>query len=286
MDFEQIKTFLAVASNGSFLEAAERMHITQSTVSVRIQKLEHYIGSKLFIRNRSGAVLTPAGRRFIRHAKSLILTLDQAKHDLGLPSEFSGSLSIGARIALWEGFLPEWIGIARDMLPDMSFRSEIGFEEDLMRRLKEGVLDIGLMYTPQQTPDLKVEWLFDETLVLVTTTPDASWPGNDYIYVDWGPEFFAQHNNNFPELERPAQIVNIGWLALQLIGTNGGSCFIPFRMVREKIARGELYRVPNSPTFNLPAYMVYPRDQKSVQRQKAIDSLKAFGQSERSKRVS
>ena len=64
MDTDQVRTFLAVAANGSFLEAASRLHVTQSTVSARIQSLEGYLGNKLFVRNRSGASLTPAGKRF------------------------------------------------------------------------------------------------------------------------------------------------------------------------------------------------------------------------------
>lgn len=56
MDIEQVKTFLQVAAHGSFLEAANRVHVTQSTVSARIQSLEQTLGARLFIRNRAGAV--------------------------------------------------------------------------------------------------------------------------------------------------------------------------------------------------------------------------------------
>ena len=83
MELNQLKTFLAVASNGSFLQAASRLHVTQSTVSSRIQGLEESLGAKLFVRNRSGAKLTQAGQRFVHHAKSVILTMQQARHDVG-----------------------------------------------------------------------------------------------------------------------------------------------------------------------------------------------------------
>ena len=89
MDLEQARTFLAIAAHGSFLEAAKRLHLTQSTVSVRIRNLEAYLGASLFVRNRAGASLTPAGRRFLRHAKALVLTVEQARHDVGLPSRLS-----------------------------------------------------------------------------------------------------------------------------------------------------------------------------------------------------
>jgi DNA-binding transcriptional LysR family regulator len=283
MDMDQVRTFLAVAANGSFLEAAKRLYVTQSTVSVRIQGLESYLGNTLFVRNRSGASLTPAGKRFLRHAKSLVLTMEQARHDVGLPSGFSASISVGARIALWEGFLPQWVGNMRDTAPDVSIRSEIGFEEDLMRRLIEGTLDIGLMYTPQHSPGLQVEHLFDETLVLLTTNPDRSWRHHDYVHVDWGPAFHAQHSNRYPDLERPAQVANIGWLGVQLIRNNGGSCFLPIRMARRFIEAGQLYEVPDSPRFPLPAYMVFPREGESPVLEQALAGLRTLATTEKQK---
>ncbi len=277
-----MRTFLAVAANGSFLEAANRLHVTQSTVSARIHNLEGYLGTKLFVRNRAGAALTPAGKRFMRHAKSLMLTLEQARHDVGLPSRFRASITVGARIALWEGFLPQWVGRMRSAAPDISIRSEIGFEEDLMRRLIEGTLDIGLMYTPQHSPGVQVEHLFDETLVLLTTDPLTSWPDENYVYIDWGPAFYAQHSNSFPDLERPAQVANIGWLGIQLMLCNGGSCFLPIRMAKPFINAKQLFPVPDSPRYRLPAYMVFPRESDSTVLELALDGLRALGTNEKS----
>jgi len=284
VDTDQIRTFLAVAANGSFLEAASRLHVTQSTVSARIRNLEAYLGAKLFARNRGGAVLTLAGRRFLRHAKSLMITIEQARYDLGLPSRFSGSITVGARIALCEGFIPRWAGLMRETAPNISLRNEIGFEEELMRRLMKGTLDIGLMYTPQHSPGLQVEHLFDESLVLLSTDSEKPWPDDKYIYVDWGPEFYAQHNSYFPQLERPAQIANIGWLGVKLILANGGSCFLPIRMAEPLIRNGELHRVPNSPEFRLPAYMVFPRDSESDALKQALSAMRSLAAEERKAR--
>jgi DNA-binding transcriptional LysR family regulator len=283
MDIDQIRTFLAVVANGSFLEAANRLHVTQSTVSTRIQRLESYLGAILFVRNRSGAVLTLPGHRFLRHAKSLLLTLEQARHDIGLPSRYRASITIGARIALWEELLPRWVGALRKQAPDISIRSEIGFEEDLMRGLIEGRMDVGLMYTPQHNPGLQIEHLFDERLVLMTTDPDKPWPNEDYIYVDWGPAFYAQHTSSYPDLERPPQVVNIGWLGVQLILSNGGSCFLPIRMAEPLIQAKKLFHVPGSLQFRLPVYMVFPRDSDSLVLQQVVDSLRLLADAEQQK---
>jgi len=285
MDMDQVKTFLAVVAHGSFLEAASQIHVTQSTVSSRIQALETYLKVRLFVRNRSGASLTAAGKRFVPHAKSLILTLDQARHEVGIPSRFHATMTIGARIALWEVFLPRWVGNIRRSDPGISLRSEIGFEEDLMRRVIQGTMDVALMYTPQHSPGIRVEHLFDETLVLLTTDPDKPWPDEDYIYVDWGPAFYAQHASSYPNIERPAQVVNIGWLGIQIIISNGGSCFVPARMAEPLITSGQLFHMPESPRFTLPAYMVYPQNSESSVLTYILESLRTEAKHEQDKAI-
>jgi DNA-binding transcriptional LysR family regulator len=280
MDIEQARTFLAIAAHGSFLEAAERLHVTQSTVSARVRNLEEDLGARLFVRNRAGASLTPAGRQFLQHAKTLVLTLEQARHDVGLPSRYRASVRIGGRIALWDGFLPRWVGWMRRTAPDVSIRSEIGFEEDLMGRLVEGTLDIALMYTPSHATGLIVEHLFDETLVLVSSRPETRWPNDDYIYVDWGPGFYAKHRESYPDLERPPQVVNIGWLGVQLILVNGGSCFLPERMARPLVEARRLYLADGGPEFIHPAYMVFPREVESEVLRQALHGLRMLAQGE------
>jgi len=274
MDIDQARTFLAIAANGSFLEASRQLHLTQSTVSARIQRLEEELGARLFVRNRAGASLTTAGRRFLEFAKRLVLTADQARHEVGLPQRYRATLHIGGRIALWEGFLPRWVGWMRNRADDVLVRSEIGFEEDLMRRLIEGTLDIGLMYTPTHSPGLIVERLFDETLVLVSTRANESEPGDDYIFIEWGPGFRAQHAQSFPQLERPPQVANIGWLGIQLTLANGGSCYLPVRMAAPFMESGRLHRINGAPEFNHPAYMVYPRESENPVLHKALEGLR------------
>src|SRR3546814_12054382 len=102
-----------------------------------------------------------------------------------------------------------------------------------MPGLVEGRLDIGVMYTPQSRPGLKVEPLFEERLILVSTDPAGQTePGPEYTYIDWGPEFYARHSASFPEFMGPALTANIGWLGLQHILEKGGSGYFPVRLVR------------------------------------------------------
>lgn len=280
MDTEFARTFLAVVAAGNFVGAAERLHVTQSTVSSRIQTLERQLGTVLLRRGRGGAELTPAGERFMRHAKNLVRTTEQARHDVGLPEGFSGSLTLRGRIALWDEFLPQWTEWMRQQMPDISLRMEIGFEEDIMQGLVQGTIDLGLMYTPENRPGLGIEYLFDETLLLVTSSLDHPWYDEHYVHIDWGPEFEAQFTTHFPELEPPALLANVGWLAIQQILHSGGAGFFPRRLTRDLIDAGCLHRVPDSPVFSLPAYLVYPLERKDKAVTRALEGLRLLAQRE------
>ena len=261
MDTELARTFLTVVSAGNFISAANKLHVTQSTVSTRIHSLEDQLGCTLFVRNKAGTTLTPAGRQFQRHAAALVRIIERAHHDVGVPRGFSHSITIGGRIGLWDLLLVAWLADFRGRAPEVSVRAEIGFEPDLMDGLVEGRIDIGVMYTPQSRPGLKVEPLLEERLVFVTTNPDAKpEPGPDYVYVDWGPEFFARHSASFPDFIGPAISVNVGLLGLQHIISNGGAGFFPYRIVHDLIAAGRLTIPDGTPEFVLPAYVVYPED--------------------------
>jgi DNA-binding transcriptional LysR family regulator len=145
--------------------------------------------------------------------------------------------------------------------PAISIRAESGLEPELMQGLIEGRIDIGVMYTPQSRPGLKVEQLFDERLVMVSTsTKNAPEPQAGYVYVDWGPEFYARHSACFPNFGSPSLTANIGWLGLQHLMKNGGSGYFPMRTVLPHVAAKRLHIVPRAPEFSVPAYVVYPVD--------------------------
>lgn len=283
MDTELARTFLAVAATGNFVAAANRLHVTQSTVSARIHTLETTLGAHLLQRGRNGAVLTASGKRFLRHAKNLVRTLEQARHDVGLPQGYRDVLTISGRIALWEGFLPHWVTWMRERAPDVSLRLEIGFEADIMQGLIEATVDLGLMYTPVTRPGLMVERLFDESLLLVTDNLKRDWFDAGYIHIDWGPEFHAQFSEHHPYVAAPALTANIGWLGVQQVLNFGGSGYFPLRLIRQHLETGRLLRIPDSPSFKLPAYVVYARDTENLTLNQALDGLRGLAKEEQSR---
>ncbi len=261
MDTELAKTFLMVVETGNFVGAGERLFVSQSTVSARIHALEELLRCTLFVRNKSGATLTPAGRQFQRHATALVRTVELARQDVGIPPGVSGTLVVAGRIGLWETFLLDWLPLMQAQNPRVSIRAESGLEPELMQGIIEGRIDIGVMYTPQSRPGLKVEQLFEERLVMISSdAKSAPDPQPGYVYVDWGAEFYARHKVFFPNFGGPLLTANVGWLALQHILVNGGSGYFPMRIVAQYLKSHRLHIVKDAPGFSMPAYVVFPAE--------------------------
>ena len=152
-----------------------------------------------------------------------------------------------------------------------------------MQGLVEGRLDIGVMYTPQNRPGLKVELLLEDRLVLVSADPTGRpEPGPGYIYIDWGPEFFARHGASFPNFVGPALTANIGWLGLQHILESGGSGYFPVRLLRPHLKDGRLTSLPEAPEFSLPAYVVYPAEDRPDHLEDALNGIRRVAAAEAS----
>ncbi len=263
MDTELARTFLSVVAAGNFVKAAEKLFVTQSTVSARIQSLEQHLGCKLFERHKAGTTLTPAGRLFQKHATTLLRTVERARQDAGIAQGFRASLTLGGRIGVWEGLLLPCLAAVREASSDIAIRAEIGFEEELMQGLVEGRVDIAVLYSPQSRPGLIIERLADEELLLVSTRRDAGGPSTaDYVYVDWGPEFYARHQVSFPEFTGAGLTVNVGWLGLQHVRAAGGAGYFPRRLVAQDLAAGRLHESRNAPRLRLPIHLVYPDDRE------------------------
>ena len=259
MDIVLTRTFLEIVAAGSFVAAGKRLNITQAAVSTRIRGLENQFGRILFIRNRGGATLTPAGKEFQRYAATLAHTWERARHQLAVPAGFHGVLHIGGQMSLWDQIIRQWLPLMREKSPDISLHVVLDMPDGIMNDLVAGILDIGVLYMPQLRPGLKIEKLIDEELVLVSTYSGVEVElGERYVLVDWGPEFYAMHQAAFPSWTSQGMGFGQGLLALNYVLDNGGSVYLPRRVAGPHLETGALRIVKNAPKFPYPAYVVYP----------------------------
>lgn len=260
MDINLAYTFLEIVRCGSFIAAAEKIHVTQTTVTARVHNLESQIGCKLFIRNRFGATLTVDGQRFITHAVKLVQSWEAAKRELPLSDCTRKILNIGGEHSLWSPLMLQWLSALNinDANTELAVRAEVGERQSLMEKLEHGVLDIIVVHQPEYWPGIQVEELLEEKLILVASKNQPE----PYIYIDWGEHFRKQHDVALPELSKTQLTLNLGPLALQYILENGGSGYFRTRVVEHHIRAGLLEHKLEYPQFTFPVYVLYRKSDR------------------------
>lgn len=276
MDITLIKTFLEVASTGSFVSASDRLFVTQSAVSLRVQRLEDSLGRPLFTRSKAGAELTPAGKEFESYAISMIKLWEEARQQVAIPEGFSRSLTIGAQYSLWPRLGFRWLDELQLSAPDLSLRAELGMPDRLTRFLIEGVVQAALMYTPQLRPGLEVERLLEDELIMVASYPD---PDIDdlkgrYAFVDWGPEFVQAHSLALPHLLNTGLTLSLGAMAIYYVVNRKVAAYVPARSAVPYLEKGELCLVPDAPRFPYPIWATWREDIDPGLRQIAGEALR------------
>ncbi|KAA2213184.1 LysR family transcriptional regulator [Teichococcus oryzae] len=275
MDIALARTFLAIVEAGSFIRAAERLNISQTTVSARMRSLEDQLHRPLFVRNKTGASLTPAGEQFLRHAPALVQLWERARHEVAVPPGRRAVLAIGAEFSLWDPLLIHWLLWMRREAPDLALHAHVGLQEELMDQVAEGVLDIAVMYAPRYRAGLKVELLAEERLVMVATPPDGTGRPPDYVQVDWGPEFALRQGAGLAAQGDLALHTRFGPLGLGYILEAGGSGYFRMGAVRPHLESGRLALVPGAPEFLHPAYAVHAGTGDPGLIQTALDGLRS-----------
>jgi DNA-binding transcriptional LysR family regulator len=279
MNIDHMRAFLEVAATGSFQLAADRLNVTQSTVSARIKVLEERLDRVLFNRRRTGAEMTGAGRHFHRYALTAVRAWEQARHEIALPDALSAVLGIGLHPTLWDLIGVPWIERIQERAPKLGVRTVVDFSYPLTRFVADGLVDIAVLYVPQQRTNLKVELLMEEDLIMVSGSEDRGVGGtwlDDYIYVGWGDDFAAQHSLAFPDALTPRLQIDHPALALEFVLRRKATAYLLRRAVEPLIADGALHVVEKAPVFRRPAYIAYPEDPIDPKRLAiAIDELKA-----------
>lgn len=268
MDVCLARTYVMVASTGSFAAAAEKLNITQTAVSARIRTLEEQLGRPLFVRSKAGAKLTVAGERFFRHATSLVRTWEIARQQIAVPAGRSEGVSVGVEFSLWDPPFADWLVWMHRHRPDIAIRAKVDSSSDLMEKIGDGSLDIGVLHNPPQQSELVAELLCEEKLILVTTAEGGGFDPDAYILTDWGPTFLANHQAAAATPPNPPVSINLGPLARNYLLAVGGSGYFREGSVQTLLAQGRLRRIPDAPEFSHSIYIVH-----SAQRDKELIDL-------------
>ena len=280
MDITVARTFLEIVKTGSFVRAAANLNITQTAVSARVRVLEEQLDRQLFVRNKAGARLTPAGDQFLRYATSLVQLWERARHDVAMPVGRENAVTVGGEHSLWNPLLRNWLVWMKNECADVAIRAQIDVPERLIDQVQEGIMDLAVVYAPPPRTGIVEELLLDETLVAVSTNAvgDEAW-WDDYVFVDWGPEFRANHHTAFPDAPSPALSVNHGPLALEYILTVGGNGYFRMEAARPHLENGRLHLVADKPRFSYSIYALYSAKADEMLMERVRKGLRAVAAS-------
>jgi DNA-binding transcriptional LysR family regulator len=157
LEFELLRAFVAVAECGGFRRAAQRLHLTQSTVSQQIKRLELETGRPLFRRTTRAVSLTDGGEMLLDDARRLLQLEEEARGRLATP-QLSGLVRLGAVEEVAGGSLPAALGRFARQHPNIRLDLQIGVSAELIDLLDAGELDVVLAKRPWGSARGRVVW--------------------------------------------------------------------------------------------------------------------------------
>src|SRR3982075_2921546 len=169
MELRHLRYFVAVAEAGSLTVAAEeKLHTSQPSLSRQIRNLEEEVGAQLLIRRARGIDLTPAGRAFLDHARSVLSQVEAA-------AEAARRVARPAKPCFTMGFLtgheltwmPEALRILRDELPNIDVMISSQYSPLLAEGLSKGKIDAAFLRKERALPDLAFRLLVKEPLIVI-----------------------------------------------------------------------------------------------------------------------
>jgi LysR family hydrogen peroxide-inducible transcriptional activator len=168
MEIHQLRYFLAVADEGNFSRAAEKVRVAQPSLSQQIQKLEAEVGQPLFDRLPRTVVLTEAGRCLLEFARKILTDVADARRCVDeLKGEVGGRLGVGAIPTIAPYVLPSLIGKFQKRYPKVSLEIVEDVTENIARRLEDGELDVAFASTCNDGPTIERYSLGQEALLLL-----------------------------------------------------------------------------------------------------------------------
>lgn len=170
IELRHLRYFAVLAETLNFTRAAERAHVTQSTLSHQIKQLEEQIGSRLFDRIGKRVVMTESGEVFLAFIQRALKEVDQGlgalKRD---PNALTGIVRVGTTQTFNLQFIPACVATFLARYPTVKVTVEELSANSIDAGLKAGQLDLGITYRPMGASDLRFEPLYNEELVLVVS---------------------------------------------------------------------------------------------------------------------
>lgn len=185
MNFHQLHIFYTVAERGSFSAAAQALHMSQPAVTMQVQSLEEYFGTKLLIRSTKRMELSEAGRTLLPFArKSLELSQETDAAMAAFSNKLQGRLQLGASLTIGEYVLPRLLGPFGREYPDISIMLKVINTTQILEEIASHQLNFGLIEAPVEHPDMVLDSVMEDELKLIVPSGHPLAAREDAIYLE------------------------------------------------------------------------------------------------------
>ncbi len=168
MDLSLTRSFLAVVETGSITDAAERLGVTQSALSRRIQQYEEQLDTQLLTRTRKGVELTDTGKLAANGAQRLLMAFEKLREEIALQQGLEGgTVRIGGGATAVSFVLPPAIAAFQKEHPKVLFQLKEAGSAEIADDVLNGRLELGIVTLPLQSRELAVQKLTNDDIVLV-----------------------------------------------------------------------------------------------------------------------
>ncbi|MBK1689070.1 LysR family transcriptional regulator [Rubrivivax gelatinosus] len=174
IDFDGVQAFVVVAELGGFNKAARELHVTQTALTRRVQKLEAYLGLKLLDRTTRRVDLTAVGREFLPQARAIVQEMTAAVEQLkDMSRRSTGHFTLACIPSMSSHLLPRVMRRYAELYPGNRIRLLDGSSHEVRNAVLGGQAELGIAVHGEKHPDLAETVLFADALVLLCRSPHA-----------------------------------------------------------------------------------------------------------------
>jgi LysR family positive regulator for ilvC len=187
-EYEPLQQFIELTRALHFGRAARTCHVSPSTLSRAVQRLEEQLGEPLFEREHHKVTLTPAGEQFRRHALAVLDEWHRYLHERAAHhGDLSGTVHVYCTVTAAQSFVPDLLGHLRRAHPGIRIALQTGYASDAIEQLRGGDIDATIAALPERLPiGIASRELTTTPVVFVAPTIDG--PVRDLITrrrIDW-----------------------------------------------------------------------------------------------------
>lgn len=273
----ELKYFLEISNTLNLSRAAERLGISQPSLSLALMRLEKSIGTLLFIRHKNGVTLTQPGKQLLLHVKKLLQEWESTKSQaLSSQQKVQGHFTLGCHSAIAIYGLSGFLANLLEAHPEL----EIHLKHDISRKITEQVInlsiDIGIVVNPIKHPDLIMQKLCNDEVTL--------WVGKGKRNIQ---NIHSKHaiimcDTELTQTQTLLKKCNkLGLTTNRIMTTDSleviahltasgcGIGILPTRLAKV-LQPHALVKIPNAPTFSDEIYLIFRNENRPI---KAIQSI-------------